>query len=184
MDLSKLIAAGSEVAYIQKDSRNAHFDYKYLSELAVKEHGWAALRRNGFALVKCEIEILFVDTDGRNMVARARLTVQGEGGVTAVWEGIGQGADKGDKAAMKAQTAAVREALKNGLGIASGDDPEKDTTVDQDAVNKLIAAITGADTMDVLNALKADVKALGVGSPAYIKVASVYKQQKGKLENG
>ena len=44
-----------------------------------------------------------------------------------IFEGIGSGQDAGDKALMKANTAALKYAYIGGLCIAMSDDPESDT---------------------------------------------------------
>ena len=180
--IQKLIDAGTEVAYLKKDAKNDHFGYDYLSELMVKEKGWAALRKNGLALVRCELELPFISSDGKNVIALVRLSLSSENSTdVVVWEGIGQGTDKGDKAAMKAQTAAYREAMKNGLGIAAGNDPEKDTTVDRDALTPLLDSINAAKTLDDLKKVQGDIRALKKGSAAYIQAADVYKQKQKEL---
>lgn len=45
--------------------------------------------------------------------------------------GIGSGQDAGDKAVMKAQTAAIKYAFMRSLCIATGDDPEADGKTDE-----------------------------------------------------
>ena len=45
--------------------------------------------------------------------------------------GIGSGQDAGDKAVMKAQTAAIKYAFMLSLCIATGDDPEADGKTDE-----------------------------------------------------
>lgn len=45
--------------------------------------------------------------------------------------GLGTGADTGDKAAYKAQTGALKYALKNSFLVADDADPEADTSVDE-----------------------------------------------------
>jgi len=178
-----LIQAGTDVAYLKKDSKNDHFGYDYLSELAVKEKGWAALRKAGVALLKGGLELPYVSEDGENVIARVRLIV-GNGAESAVWEGIGQGTDKGDKAAMKAQTAAYREAMKNGLGIAAGNDPEKDTTVDREALAPVVDSIKAAKSMKELEAFKKDIRGFKKGSAAYTQAVEVYKTKEKELKNG
>lgn len=42
------------------------------------------------------------------------------------FEGLGSGQDAGDKAVMKANTAALKYAYIGGLNIAMSDDPEQD----------------------------------------------------------
>ena len=46
---------------------------------------------------------------------------------------IGSGQDAGDKAVMKAQTAAIKYAYMLSLCIATGDDPEADSKTDENS---------------------------------------------------
>lgn len=54
-----------------------------------------------------------------------------ESGMSVVFSGIGSGQDSGDKAVMKAETAAIKYAYLLSLCIATGDDPEADRSVDE-----------------------------------------------------
>ena len=46
-------------------------------------------------------------------------------------KGLGSGQDAGDKATMKAQTAAIKYAFLLSFAISTGDDPEADTHTDE-----------------------------------------------------
>lgn len=63
------------------------------------------------------------------------LTCNGE---SRVFSGVGSGADKGDKAVMKATTAALKYALATGFLLSWGvtDDPEADESTDKDHGSK------------------------------------------------
>ena len=50
--------------------------------------------------------------------------------------GLGSGQDAGDKAVMKAQTAAIKYAYLLSLNISTGDDPEADLQTDQNFSNE------------------------------------------------
>ena len=54
-----------------------------------------------------------------------------ESGETLTLKGLGSGQDAGDKAIMKAQTAALKYCYLLSLAIATGDDPEADTSTDE-----------------------------------------------------
>ena len=60
--------------------------------------------------------------------------IDSESGETVDLYGIGSGQDAGDKAVMKAQTAAIKYAYMMSLCIATGDDPEADTNTDENNV--------------------------------------------------
>ena len=53
-----------------------------------------------------------------------------ESGETFAIVGIGSGQDSGDKAVMKAETAAIKYAYMLSLAISTGDDPEADIQTD------------------------------------------------------
>jgi hypothetical protein len=110
-----------------KDRRNTHGGYDYLSEEAVKVACHKAMVSAGIALEGVRLEILSdamvkAKSGEANMVKiKAILKIGG-----CHYEGIGAGIDYGDKAMMKAQTAAYREALKLAFVIGTGLDPESD----------------------------------------------------------
>ena len=133
----KLVEVMRECAYVQKDAQNQHDKYTYASASAVLEkinkslvkHGIATVTRpkiinawervtvkgNTLYFKEVEVEITLIDTDT---------------GEEKVIHGIGCGMDTGDKAVMKAQTAAVKYAWLMSLQIATGDDPEADENTD------------------------------------------------------
>ena len=57
--------------------------------------------------------------------------VDTESGESVVVTGIGSGQDGGDKAVMKAQTAAIKYAYMLSLAISTNDDPEADSKTDE-----------------------------------------------------
>lgn len=131
---TKLVRVMEECRYIQKDAQNDHDKYTYASAGAVLEKVNNALVKQGIATItrpkvinswervtgkgnvlyykEVEVEITLIDT---------------ETGEKLVISGIGCGMDVGDKAVMKAQTAAIKYAWLMTLQIATGDDPEADT---------------------------------------------------------
>ena len=80
-------------------------------------NAWERVTGKGNTLYfkEVEVEITLIDTDT---------------GEEKVIHGIGCGMDTGDKAVMKAQTAAVKYAWLMSLQIATGDDPEADENTD------------------------------------------------------
>lgn len=129
----KLVRVMEECRYIQKDAHNDHDQYNYASAAAVLEKVNNALVKQGIATItrskvlnswervtskgnvvyykEVEVEITLIDT---------------ETGEELVISGIGCGMDVGDKAVMKAQTAAIKYAWLMSLQISTGDDPEAD----------------------------------------------------------
>ena len=59
------------------------------------------------------------------------LLIDKDSGETVTLTGIGSGQDGGDKAVMKAQTAAIKYAYMLSLAISTGDDPEADGKTDE-----------------------------------------------------
>ncbi len=137
----KLATASDAVAYLQKDGRNEAQRYTYLSEAAVKQAVTHALVANRLSYAGVVTEIIGrweMQTRGGSIMrgydVKAAITIADvDTGTTVMLTGLGSGTDTGDKGLMKAQTAAVKCALMHGLGIASGDDPERDGPADEAA---------------------------------------------------
>lgn len=131
---AKMVEAMGEIGYVQKDKANAHHKYRYLSEEATKRAVQAACIKVGLAL---STTINIVTGDLQHFVCKAVVTfLDPVTGHTVEVEGMGQGKDNTDKALMKAQTAAVRECLKNAFSIPAGTDPEGDPATDKPATKK------------------------------------------------
>ena len=61
------------------------------------------------------------------------LLIDSESGESIDLYGIGTGQDAGDKAVMKAETAAIKYAYLLSMAISTGDDPEADTKTDENS---------------------------------------------------
>lgn len=129
----KLSSAMALIGYVQKDSRNRHGGYNYLSEKAVKMKVQDAL--GAYQLVpEPTFKILSArevpDSKGvKRQLYDVECTItirdsQAPDDDAVVVQGLGSGIDHADKGLMKAQTASIREAWKNLFCIPSGDDPE------------------------------------------------------------
>lgn len=124
----KLSACMAEIGYVRKDGNNTQQHYTYLSERAVKEACQAVFVKHGLVpewIIRIEYASTraYAGKNGFDAIVHAKIRFTcGESVLTC--EGVGMGRDPGDKAVMKAQTAAVRECLKNLFLIVSGDDPE------------------------------------------------------------
>ena len=128
---AKLVKVMGRVGYVQKDKKNSHFKYNYLSEEAVKREIQAACVAENLAL---EVSVEILDGGLNHLIIKAQVEfIDPDTGHSVISEGVGQGKDNTDKAAMKAQTAAVREAMKNACCIPAGNDPEGDDSVDSPA---------------------------------------------------
>lgn len=134
---NKILALMAEVGVLEKGSKNSHFGYNYLSEFDTKLAVQKAFIKHGIMHEGIELEVLASEqtSSGRYCEVRCTITMPGRDAqkdsdniFASVYryQGLGSGIDKTDKALLKAQTAAVREALKNLLIIPAGHDPEND----------------------------------------------------------
>lgn len=137
----KLVEVMRECAYVSKNGVNSFHKYKYATSADVLEKVNAVLVRHGVCsiatpelismddvttskgniekLATVKVSITFMDSDSDDYLCIA---------------GLGSGQDAGDKAVMKAQTAAIKYAYMLTLAIATGDDPEADTNTDKNTV--------------------------------------------------
>ena len=126
----KIAAVMQACGSIERDGTNSHHKYTYTSAEAVKRAVQKACASQGLAMITT-IERLDGSTFDR-VTCKAAITVtDGEHSISA--EGIGSGTDRGDKASMKACTAAVKYALAHLFCLPFGDDPEADARTDIDA---------------------------------------------------
>lgn len=134
----KLVMVMADCSYIQKSGTNDFHRYKYATAADVLEKVNASLVKHGVAVTaQAElIDLREVTTAKGNIerlaTVRTTLTlVDSDSGESMVCSGIGSGQDPGDKASMKACTASLKYTWLMTLAIATGDDPEADSTVDQ-----------------------------------------------------
>lgn len=125
--LSRIAQATKSVGVLGKDRTNNHDNYSYLSEEAVKQAVQKVIAEFDIAPSGIGFKILSDDwRSGRQAeVNLIKLVCRLEWPDGTFCEGLGSGRDYGDKALLKAQTSAVREAWKNRLTIPTGMDPEK-----------------------------------------------------------
>src|SRR5271165_34442 len=116
----KLALLRRELKHIDKKGTNSHFNYKYMRAEDVAgdlgdwlaEHNVIMARRNGKTTmsgdyVVFECDYIFVDAETLEEMSVYSM-----------------GVDKGDKAAYKAQTGALKYALTQATLMRVGDDPE------------------------------------------------------------
>jgi hypothetical protein len=138
---SKLVKIMQECSYVQKRGRNAFHNYNYALASDVLDKVGESCVKHGVATV-ANAEILEwkpVDKQGRDgakteFYATVRVCITAidqDSGESVTFSGVGCGQDVGDKAVMKAETAAIKYAWMTTLNIATGDDPEADETVDK-----------------------------------------------------
>ncbi len=138
--VTKLAEVMAEAGYVQKDGRNDHHGYRFVSAEAVYDRIRPALARRGVAIASTTAELLNHDqvTSAKGVpgvIAVVRLTLQlkdAETGEVAIYQGLGSGSDSGAKAVMKANTAALKYALAAALMMSWGDDPEAHAAAGED----------------------------------------------------
>ncbi len=136
----KLAEVAREVAYVQKDATNSFQKYKYASAEAVLRKVNDALTSRNIALSTNAELIQYHNGEGKvpsvAIVAITLRFIDGDTSEVIAAQGLGQGADKGDKAVMKANTAALKYAYANSFTISCGDDREADDSIDKSSKAK------------------------------------------------
>ncbi len=160
---------------IEKRGYNKHHEYHYATAEDVILACNRAFRKFGLRS-NCQVEALHVEP-GHSIL---KLTLQiTDGENVMVTQGVGEGTDKGDKAAMKACKAAMKYCLTNGFLIATGDksdEAEADENTDKTAevVAEYVMRLSRAKNTQELTALGEEVG----GLPAKYKLS---KSQTNKL---
>ena len=127
--VEKLADVMAEVGYVQKDALNDFHHYDYASAEAITRKVNAALSSRGIAIAGGTELVRFELVDGgkKNLVVvRSDLTFT-DGVDTLTVSALGSGIDTGDKATMKANTAANKYVLAKAFQISWGDEPEAES---------------------------------------------------------
>ena len=134
----KLVMVMADCAYVQKNGSNDFHKYKYATAADILEKVNASLVKHGVAvtaqaeLIDLRDAVTLKGNTERLATVKTTLTlIDAESGESVSCSGIGSGQDPGDKAAMKACTASIKYAYMLTLAMATGDDPEADSSVDQ-----------------------------------------------------
>ena len=133
----KLVMIMNECSHVAKDGFNDFHKYSYASASGVLETINAALVKHKVASVVTPAIISSFDVTNAKGNIEHQVTVgcnilliDSESGESIDLYGIGTGQDAGDKAVMKAETAAIKYAYLLSMAISTGDDPEADSSVD------------------------------------------------------
>lgn len=136
----KLVNVMIECGHIAKNGLNSYHQYKYATAEDVLLKVNSPLTKNKIASVVIPEIASMVDVINLKGNTEHLVTVNvqiklidSESGECVDLFGIGSGQDAGDKAVMKAQTAAIKYAYMMSLCIATGDDPEADTKTDENS---------------------------------------------------
>ena len=135
----KLVAVMEACGFVKKNGTNEFHYYSYATCSDVLQKVNAAFVKNGLCSVVLPELVSLVDVKNikgnTEHLALVKVTVRivdaDNGNDFAEFIGMGSGQDAGDKAVMKAQTAALKYAYMLSLNIATGDDPEADAKTDQ-----------------------------------------------------
>ena len=128
----KLVAVMNECSHVAKNGINSFHNYKYATAEDVLQKVNESLTKNKLASIVCPTLESMVDVTNLkgNTEHLATVTVQ----IHLIDSDSGESVDlfgiAGDKAVMKAQTAAIKYAFMLSLCIATGDDPEADGKTD------------------------------------------------------
>lgn len=179
----KLLQVRKAVAYIQKDSTNSFHKYKYVSDEQTMAKFGQALDEAGI-VTSTNVELVG-GGPGHCIVKAEVLFIFGDSQIQGA--GLGEGTDKGDKATMKAETAAFKYAYLKAFQVATGDDPEADEATDKSSngkptkkkpgswsAGKVMAAIQSAADMPGLQNTKDHIIALK-GTNAYKPAVEAFK---------
>lgn len=136
----KLVNVMIECGHIAKNGLNSYHQYKYATAEDVLLKVNSALTKNKIASIVIPEIASMVDVANLKGNTEHLVTVNvqiklidSESGECVDLFGIGSGQDAGDKAVMKAQTAAIKYAYMMSLCIATSDDPEADTKTDENS---------------------------------------------------
>jgi hypothetical protein len=127
-----------DCGYVMKKGENKYHGYTYATSADVLEKINAAFVQYKIASVAVpdllRLEDVKTAKGNTEKLATVRMDIQLtdiESGETVQITGLGSGQDAGDKAVMKAQTAAIKYAYLLSFAISTGDDPEADCHTDE-----------------------------------------------------
>ena len=134
----KLVKVMTECSFVPKNGTNTFHNYKYATAEDILSAVNKSLAKYGIACIvipTLESNIDVLNKSGNiEHLATVSVHIQlidSESGESVEFFGMGSGQDAGDKAVMKAQTAAIKYAFMLSLCIATGDDPEADADMDE-----------------------------------------------------
>lgn len=135
---TKLVQVMAACGNVKKNGTNDYHHYTYATSADVLEKVNAALvKQNIASVVLPEIvdnsDVLNNKGNTEHLVTvKVIITlIDTASGETLQLAGLGSGQDAGDKAVMKAQTAAIKYAYMLTLAMSASDDPEADSRTDE-----------------------------------------------------
>ena len=134
----KLVEVMKDCGHVSKNGSNDFHKYKYATAADVLSLVNDSLTKHGImsAVDSNLIEMREVTTAKGNSERLATVETvvtltDSDSGEQVKIKGLGSGQDAGDKATMKAQTAAIKYAFLLSFAISTGDDPEADIHTDE-----------------------------------------------------
>lgn len=183
----KFIEVMKECSYVEKHGTNDYHGYQYATSADVLAKVNASLVKHGIASIAVPDLLDMVDVTTAKGNTEKLATVQmnitlvdTESGETFTITGIGSGQDSGDKAVMKAETAAIKYAYMLSLAISTGDDPEGDIQTDIATTQKKRQADTPTAVSMRTVKKKAALVCADCGTTISEKVWKYSKEQYGK----
>lgn len=135
---AKLVSVMKEVSYVEKKGTNEYHRYSYATSADVLQKINAALTKYNICsvtlpeIIRCsEVVTNKGNTEHLVTVKLDVMLTDADSGEVVTITGLGSGQDSGDKAVMKAQTAALKYAYLLSMAISTGDDPEADSKTDE-----------------------------------------------------
>lgn len=137
----KMVLIANDMKYVQKGGFNDFHKYNYVSASDISKLANQSLVKHRVATF-VNHEVISIETITNNKGKQERLAtvkanvtfVDSDSGEMFTSSGLGSGQDAGDKAVMKAQTAALKYVFLQAFNIESGDrseNPEYDVRVDE-----------------------------------------------------
>lgn len=197
----KIVELRKRMGFFTFDKTNSGQGYKYVSAAAVIRKLQLEMNALGlYAHVHSEPvhhQAIVLGTDSEDSdektaskshteklktyaVVKVNLQVTDGEGHGVVWQGQGSGIDSGDKAVMKASTAAYKYAIAHGLQLAWGaEDPEGDPSTDGPSYASVKRAIKAAKTPADLEGIKSDLLSLrgDIKPEKYNELAKLFKEK-------
>ena len=134
----KLVNIMAEVSHVAKNGTNDFHHYKYATASDVLEKVNETLCKYGIASLAqaklISMENVVNAKGNQEHLATVMVSIKlvdTESGESVIISGLGNGQDSGDKAVMKANTAAIKYAYLMTFNISTGDDPEADRRTDE-----------------------------------------------------
>jgi hypothetical protein len=185
----KLVAIYTEIDHIDKMGENTKQRYNFVRAADVMRPVRDAFAKYGI-YAEPNFEYLgsydIKTNNGGNMhTATVKATIvlhDTESDETMTISGLGDGADSGDKGIFKAQTGAVKNALRNGLlipdeGDPNGGDPEGDENVDERTTGNYTHNSSTTEMPDFQDARHAEPKAgTAKPRPTHVEIESSVRE--------